>query len=129
MRSAVRCCTPAARSSAWTAGRISGVGFAYRAPAGAHRLVGTRAPDVRLAGGGGLYEALRGGRFVLVGDADVTGWEDRVRVAGHAGPGGSAVLVRPDGHVGWAGTDAAGLRRALTALAGAPMSRSEVPHA
>ncbi|MBA8952776.1 FAD-dependent monooxygenase [Actinomadura namibiensis] len=118
---------PAVRARA--AGRISGVGFAYRAPAGAHRLVGTRAPDVRLAGGGRLYEALRGGRFVLVGDADVTGWEDRVRVAGHAGPGGSAVLVRPDGHVGWAGTDAAGLRRALTALAGAPMSRSEVPHA
>jgi len=104
-------------------GRLSGVGYAYPAPGGAHDLVGTRAADIPLADGARLYESLRGGRFVLIGDADATGWEDRVRVAPPAEPGGLLKLVRPDGYVGWAGTDTARLRQALADLAGTPANR------
>ncbi|MCX2946715.1 FAD-dependent monooxygenase [Lentzea sp. NEAU-D7] len=102
-------------------GRLSALGFRYPAPAGEHRLTGTRMPDAALADGTRLYEALRGGRFVLVGSGDVTGWEERVRVAAPAEPGAETVLVRPDGYVAkvFTGTpDAATLRNALSALAG-----------
>ncbi|GLX97382.1 FAD-dependent monooxygenase [Herbidospora sp. NBRC 101105] len=99
-------------------GQISGVGYTYPAPRGAHPLVGTRAPDVALADGGRLYEALRGGHFVLIGDADIPGWHDRVRVAAPLATGGPSLLVRPDGYVGWAGADTGELDRILTELAG-----------
>jgi hypothetical protein len=78
-------------------------------------------PDVALSDGTRLYEALRGGRFVLVGTGDITGWEDRVRVAALAEPDDDAVLVRPDGYVAkvFTGTpDPTTLRNALAALAG-----------
>ncbi|HEX6471060.1 MAG TPA: FAD-dependent monooxygenase [Streptosporangiaceae bacterium] len=98
------------------AGALSGVAIAYRAPRGAHRLAGRRAPDVPLAGDGParLYEALRGGRFVLVagaGAADAAGpwapdgWDGEVDVVTAAGAA-PTMLVRPDGYVAWA-TDAA----------------------
>jgi 2-polyprenyl-6-methoxyphenol hydroxylase-like FAD-dependent oxidoreductase len=74
------------------AGQLSGIGISYGRR-------GRRAPDVRLADGTRLYEALRGGRFVLVGGADVTGFQDRV----HAVAGDSPMLVRPDGYVAWDG--------------------------
>ncbi|SMF04280.1 2-polyprenyl-6-methoxyphenol hydroxylase [Streptomyces sp. Amel2xC10] len=54
-------------------GQITGIGFRYPAPRGAHRLTGTRVPDVALAGGGRLHEALRGGRFVLITPGDRAG--------------------------------------------------------
>jgi len=96
---------PAGRRA--VAGSISGIGLRYPAPAGADRRVGTRAPDLPLRVGS-LFTALRGGRFVLVGEragelalpAPVTAaapadrWPDGERL----------VLVRPDGHVGWVGT-------------------------
>lgn len=90
---------------------VSALGVAYGRPRGAHRLVGTRVPDLPLgtgAGGTRLAEALRGGRFVVVqtaegavsfapapGELDVA---ERVVVQRSDG-GADALLVRPDGYV------------------------------
>ncbi|MFI2237394.1 FAD-dependent monooxygenase [Streptomyces chrestomyceticus] len=114
--------------------QVSGVGISYPAGRGAHPLTGKRAPDLRLAGGTRLYEALRGGAFVLVvpRDEELPGTEGLPRAealpdtgaayGGAAAEGGSAaarlvraawtgdrrtaLLVRPDGYIAWA-TDAA----------------------
>jgi hypothetical protein len=92
------------------AGQITGIGFAYPAPRGSHALVGTRVPDVALKGGR-LYEALRGGRFVLVAPAavvraygldDLKGREDRLTVESWASDRRTTLLVRPDGYAAWA---------------------------
>jgi 2-polyprenyl-6-methoxyphenol hydroxylase-like FAD-dependent oxidoreductase len=87
------------------AGQVTGVGFRYAAPRGAHRLVGTRVPDLALAGGGRLHEALRGGRFVLVAPRAHEVARDRAdRLASVRWASGrrTALLVRPDGYVAWA---------------------------
>ncbi|RPF20390.1 FAD-dependent oxidoreductase [Myceligenerans xiligouense] len=109
-------------------GRLSGVGFDYDAPGGADRRVGDRVPDQDLADGRRLYEALHGGRFVLLspgGTADVDGWADRVRVVAPAEDTGECLLVRPDGYVGaiTAPGDTAAIREALTGLCGAPSAQ------
>ncbi|MER6439277.1 FAD-dependent monooxygenase [Streptomyces sp. NPDC001185] len=114
---------PAARKAA---GQITGIGYAYKAPRGAHALVGTRAPDVALRGGR-LYEALRGGRFVLVtpGTASrpygVGDRKDRLTAENWAGGRRATLLVRPDGYVAWAAEspDAAAVEAAVTAAVGA----------
>ncbi|HLU56802.1 MAG TPA: FAD-dependent oxidoreductase [Pseudonocardia sp.] len=98
--------------------RQSGIGIAYGRPRGAHRLVGTRAPDVTAADGTRLYEALRGGRFVLVAPPDFAVPDG---VAAHVVPGmGAAALVRPDGYVAWAGQTPDGLPEALRRWGAAP---------
>jgi 2-polyprenyl-6-methoxyphenol hydroxylase-like FAD-dependent oxidoreductase len=97
------------------AGQISGIGVAYRTPRGARKPVGTRAPDVLLSDGTRLYEALGGGRFVLLGTATVNGWQDRVSAAAPAAATATTTLVRPDGYVAWA-TDEAEPARRTTAL-------------
>jgi 2-polyprenyl-6-methoxyphenol hydroxylase-like FAD-dependent oxidoreductase len=90
------------------AGAVSGVGIRYQAPKGAHRLVGARAGDLALLGDGPtrLYEALRGGRFVLVssGSPDMArnGWRGPVTTVTPARPLGVDLLVRPDGYIAWA---------------------------
>ncbi|MBY8841161.1 FAD-dependent monooxygenase [Streptomyces sp. SP2-10] len=92
------------------AGQITGVGYRYPAPRGAHRLTGARIPDVPLAGGGRLHEALRGGRFVLITPepyAAGAGRADRLAVARWASDRRTAVLVRPDGYAAWAADSAA----------------------
>ncbi|UUU22135.1 FAD-dependent monooxygenase [Streptomyces sp. DSM 40750] len=107
-------------------GQVTGLGYTYAAPRGAHRLVGTRVPDVTLTTGR-LYESLRGGRFVLItpratdqpyarGDR-----EDRLAVACWTSDRRTTVLVRPDGYVAWAaeGADDATIEAALTAALGA----------
>ncbi|MFF9058290.1 FAD-dependent monooxygenase [Streptomyces sp. NPDC014882] len=95
-------------------GQVTGIGYRYPAPRGAHRLTGARVPDVTFADGGRLYEAQRGGRFVLVVPPGVHGAhdgpdgprEDRLAVRHWAGGRRTALLVRPDGYVAWAADDA-----------------------
>ncbi|MFF4687365.1 FAD-dependent monooxygenase [Streptomyces sp. NPDC001307] len=92
------------------AGQVTGVGYRYPAPRGAHRLTGTRVPDVALAGGDRLYEALRGGRFVLITPEPYEagpGRAGRLTVAHWASGRRTTVLVRPDGYAAWA-ADSAG---------------------
>jgi hypothetical protein len=55
-----------------------------------------------------LYEALRGGRFVLVtsgnreAGAAPNGWRGPVTKVAPARPLGVDLLVRPDGYIAWA---------------------------
>ena len=94
-------------------GMLSGVGFAYPAPRGAHPSAGKRIGDVPLAGGGRLYEALRSGRFVLLTDEryDAGDHADRLDVVTPAEPM-PLTLVRPDGYVAWAADETDPVRRA-----------------
>ncbi|MFD0026788.1 FAD-dependent monooxygenase [Streptomyces sp. NPDC127172] len=83
-------------------GQLTGIGVAYPAPRGAHRLVGTRVPDVRLKEGR-LYEALRQGTFVLiVPEGAHDKGDDRYAVTHWASGRRTSLLVRPDGYVAWA---------------------------
>jgi len=89
-------------------GQITGIGYRYPAPRGAHRLTGTRVPDVALKGGR-LYEALRGGRFVLItpeAHEDQGARKDRLAVERWASDRRTTVLVRPDGYAAWAADSA-----------------------
>jgi 2-polyprenyl-6-methoxyphenol hydroxylase-like FAD-dependent oxidoreductase len=114
---------------------VSGIGIAYAAPRGEHRLAGRRAPDARLAPGKAgetrLYEVLRGGNFVLLSPADAAierEWTDRVDQATLADATLPTVLVRPDGYVAWATDETApasrdaALHAALTRWCGHPAS-------
>jgi len=110
---------PARRKAA---GQITGIGYAYGAPRGSHRLTGTRVPDVALEIGR-LYEALRGGRFVLITPEaydDGQGRKDRLTVERWAGDRRTTVLVRPDGYVAWAAesADPAAIEAAVAAHVG-----------
>ena len=101
----------ALRTSAVThflAGSISGINISYHAPRGAHRLTGKRVADLPLASGGRIYEALRGGRFVLAVGAGASpretpsGYEGRVESVALARPSGTVTLIRPDAYIAWA---------------------------
>ncbi|MFE7931215.1 FAD-dependent oxidoreductase [Streptomyces sp. NPDC057456] len=94
---------------------LSGIGIAYPAPRGSHRLTGRRAPDLRLSGGRRLYEVLRDGRFVLVTHGRPTPETEWLCLAAPAGNVCGPLLVRPDGHIAWAADaqDPEGLRAAL----------------
>ncbi|WP_030620256.1 FAD-dependent oxidoreductase [Streptomyces sclerotialus] len=87
--------------------QISGIGIAYRRRFGDHPLTGRRAPDIRLADGSRLHEALRGNRFVLITPAyespDLGGRDASRLVHGTwRGHRRTALLVRPDGYIAWA---------------------------
>jgi 2-polyprenyl-6-methoxyphenol hydroxylase-like FAD-dependent oxidoreductase len=104
-----------------------------------HPLLGRRMPDLDIVtadGPGRVFGLLHAARPVLLnlgepGSVDSAPWRDRVRlvdarydgawelpVLGAVAPP-AAVLIRPDGHVAWAGTDGrAGLGDALTAWFG-----------
>jgi 2-polyprenyl-6-methoxyphenol hydroxylase-like FAD-dependent oxidoreductase len=90
------------------AGSISGMSISYHAPRGAHRLTGKRVADLPLAGGGRIYEALRGGRFVLAAGAGASpvetprGYEGHVESVAVARASGTVTLIRPDAYIAWA---------------------------
>ncbi|MFI2435134.1 rifampin monooxygenase [Streptomyces sp. NPDC018693] len=74
-----------------------------------HELLGARLRDVKLKRGR-LYELTRGGRGLLLdqtGRLSVEGWADRVDHVLDVSEelDVPAVLLRPDGHVAWAGAD------------------------
>lgn len=88
--------------------RVTGLGVRYDF-GGSDALVGARLGDVALSRGR-LYELMRRGRGLLLdssGELSIAGWEasvDRV-VDASAELGPRALLLRPDGHVAWAGDD------------------------
>jgi hypothetical protein len=111
----------------------------YPADAGVpeHSLLGTRLPEAELPMGARevtVPELLHAGRGVLLdlsGDKALegaaAGWADRVDVVTASGPSSeiaaAALLLRPDGRVAWAVTDAAdtaGLDAALRTWFGEP---------
>lgn len=105
-------------SSRRVAAMIAGTDIRYpMADAPEHPLLGARAPGVRLPSGRGTLLA----DAASAAAATVAGWADRLD-HGPAADGGEALLVRPDGHVCWAGRDgdADGLRAALARWFGAP---------
>ncbi|MEU3844811.1 rifampin monooxygenase [Streptomyces sp. NPDC028635] len=90
-----------------------------------HELLGRRLRDVRLKGGR-LYELMHRGRGLLLdgtGALSVAGWADRVDhvvdVAEELDV--PAVLLRPDGHVVWAGDDQQTLAGPLRTWFGQPI--------
>jgi 3-(3-hydroxy-phenyl)propionate hydroxylase len=123
-----------------TAGRMSGLDIRYDFGEG-HPLLGRRMPDLEVTTPDGLrrvFTLLHKARplFLNLGKplaADLTPWADRVQLveATYDGPwelpvigtvaAPTAVLVRPDGYVAWAGERSdAGLTDALTTWFGAP---------
>ncbi|RKE19894.1 FAD-dependent monooxygenase [Streptomyces sp. TLI_171] len=118
------------------AGVISGTALGYGG-AGGHPLLGARLPDTPLHRPDGTAvrstELLRTGRGLLLPAAEgpdlreaVRPWAGRVDLADATPaadgplPAREALLVRPDGHVAWAGDRTAGLTEALTRWFGAP---------
>jgi 2-polyprenyl-6-methoxyphenol hydroxylase-like FAD-dependent oxidoreductase len=86
-------------------------------------LVGRRIGDLALKRGG-LYDQMHAGHGILVdqtGSLSVEGWADRVDHVVDVSEelDAPAVLLRPDGHVAWAGEDQAALERELTRWFGA----------
>jgi len=125
------------------AGMMSGLDVHYDLGEG-HPLLGRRMPDLDLVTADGprrVFELLHDARPVLLnlgeaGDGDVAPWADRVQMvdAEHVGPwelpvlgavsAPSAVMIRPDGYVGWVGDLAdPGLADALTTWFGPAMVR------
>ncbi|HEV2639055.1 MAG TPA: FAD-dependent monooxygenase [Actinocrinis sp.] len=123
-------------------GVVTGMGLEYGHAHGEHRLVGKRADDLPLleraeAGGARrVYEALRGGRYVLLRRNAETmvdsGWD----LDGDSALGAlvdtalcpqapaELVLVRPDAYVGWAsGEDGPAAYRSLAAHLGVAAGR------
>jgi hypothetical protein len=122
------------------AGIISGLDIHYDLGEG-HPLLGRRMPDLDLVTAYGplrVFELLHGARPLLLnlgerGDLDITPWADRIQLidASHEGEwelpvlgvvgAPTAVLIRPDGYVAWAGEPAdLGLSEALTRWCGPP---------
>jgi len=92
---------------------------------GEHPLVGRRLRDIELKQGR-LYALMHGGRGLLLdqtGRLSVAGWADRVDHVVDVSEelDVPAALLRPDGHVAWAGDDQQDLRSQLPRWFGAPV--------
>jgi 2-polyprenyl-6-methoxyphenol hydroxylase-like FAD-dependent oxidoreductase len=114
-------------ATSYGARTVSGIGLRYPASRRAHPLAGRRIPDLRLKRVRRLYEALRGGRFVLVAPDEPSRrvaqeWADTdcLRIAEPAGILRTAILVRPDGYAAWAAEspEPDAVRQALTRWCG-----------
>ena len=122
------------------AGMLSGLDIHYDLGEG-HPLLGRRMPDLNLDTSDGplrLFTLLHDARPVLLnlgepGGVDITPWADRVQMidARYVGPwelpvlgaviAPTAVLIRPDGYVGWVGElTQQGILDALTTWFGPP---------
>ncbi|AVT31667.1 FAD-dependent oxidoreductase [Plantactinospora sp. BC1] len=102
--------------------KVTAIAVRYDFGAG-HELLGRRIRDVRLKHRR-LYELMHGGRGLLLdqtGRLSVAGWADRVDHVVDVSEelDVPAVLLRPDGHVAWAGEDQQELDRALPRWFGA----------
>jgi 2-polyprenyl-6-methoxyphenol hydroxylase-like FAD-dependent oxidoreductase len=102
--------------------KTSGIGIRYDFGDG-HEPTGRRMRDIRLSRGH-LYELMHRGRGLLLdqtGELSVAGWADRVDhvidVSDELDV--PAVLLRPDGHVAWAGDDQQDLLKHVPAWFGA----------
>jgi bifunctional hydroxylase/dehydrase len=121
------------------AGMVSGVDIRYDLPDGDHFLLGRRLPTTTLRRASGqvttaeLLHPARGVLLDLTDEAAVreaaAGWQGRVTTVtaepdGPAADGlladAAAVLIRPDGHVAWAGTRIGELPDALRRWFGSP---------
>ncbi|MFH8343984.1 rifampin monooxygenase [Streptomyces sp. NPDC018045] len=105
--------------------KITAIGVRYDFGEG-HELLGRRMRDVELKRGR-LYELTHGGRGLLLdqtGRLSVAGWEDRVDHVVDVSEelDVPAVLLRPDGHVAWAGEDQRELLERLPKWFGAAVS-------
>lgn len=103
--------------------KITGIAVRYDFGEG-HRLLGRRMRDLALKQGR-LYGLMHAGRGLLLdrtGRLSVEGWADRVDhvVDGSEELDVPAVLLRPDGHVAWAGDDRRELLDVLPRWFGAP---------
>jgi rifampicin monooxygenase len=92
--------------------KVTAIGVRYDFGEG-HALLGRRMRDIGLKRGR-LYELMHDGRGLLLdqtGRLSVSGWADRVDHVVDVSEelDVPAVLLRPDGHVAWAGEDQAGL--------------------
>lgn len=110
--------------------KITAIGVRYDFGEG-HELLGRRLRDVTLKRGR-LYELMRGGRGLLLdqtGRLSADGWADRVDHVVDVSEelDVPAVLLRPDGHVAWAGDDQAGLLGRMPEWFGAPAGRTHGP--
>jgi hypothetical protein len=106
--------------------KITAIGVRYDFGDG-HELLGKRMRDIGLKQGR-LYELMHGGRGLLLdqtGRLSVAGWADRVDQVVDVSEelDVPAVLLRPDGHVAWAGDDQADLLGHLPRWFGAPVNR------
>jgi 2-polyprenyl-6-methoxyphenol hydroxylase-like FAD-dependent oxidoreductase len=106
--------------------KITAIGVRYDFGDG-HGLLGRRLRDVPLKQGRRLYDLMHGGHGLLLdqtGRLSVAGWADRVDhvidVSDELDV--PAVLLRPDGHVAWAGDDQQDLLDHLPTWFGAPVT-------
>ena len=105
--------------------KITAIGVRYDFGEG-HELLGRRMRDVGLKRGR-LYRLMHGGRGLLLdqtGRLSAAGWADRVDQVVDVSEelDVPAVLLRPDGHVAWAGEDQQDLLSQLPRWFGAAVS-------